>query len=815
MSDFEKLGVFYLGRRYDPTARARTDDLVLYDSRDLATHAVIIGMTGSGKTGLGIDLLEEAAIDGVPAIAIDPKGDMGNLRLTFPRLAPEDFRPWIDEDEAARAGQTPDTFAAAQAESWKKGLAAWGQDGARIERLRETADVAIYTPGSSAGLGISILNSFAAPPRVILDDSELLNERLGTSVSGLLTLVGLDADPVRSREHILISTIISTAWSQGESLDLGTLISRIQNPPVAKIGVLDLESFFPAKDRFELATRLNALLAAPGFSAWLQGEPLDVGRLLYTAQGRPRISVISIAHLGDAERMFFVSLLLNEVVGWMRRQSGTTSLRALLYMDELAGYMPPSANPPSKRALLTLLKQARAFGIGVALSTQNPVDLDYKGLSNAGTWFLGRLQTEQDKARVLDGLEGALSGRSGFDRGEMNRLLSGLPKRVFLLHNVHEDAPELFETRWAMSYLRGPLTRDQIRTLMAEAKTSATPGPGSSSTLSAPDEARPGALPTSSTTARPAASPAAARPVLPPAVPQYFAPGTTQDAPPHYEPFLWATAQAGFEDAKRGVRTTRAVNLLAPFAEGPLGVNWDAATSTDLTLSSLRTEPLAGATFAEVPPLAAQAKSYAAWSKDFARWLFETQTLELLSHAGTGLTSAPDEAEREFRIRVQLASREARDAAKAKLQQKYAPKVAALQDKVRRATSAVEREQGQASDQKIQSVMSIGSSVLGALLGRKILSSTNIGRASTAARGLGRVQKEADDVKRAEANVQACRQQLADLEAELQAELAALDAAGDAGTDPLDRVAIKPRKTQITVAQVALVWVPAAGGSAG
>ncbi len=804
----EKLGAFYLGRRYDPAARTRTDDLVLYDSRDLVTHAVIIGMTGSGKTGLGIDLLEEAAIDGVPAIAIDPKGDMGNLRLTFPRLAPEDFRPWIDEDEAARAGQTPDTFAAAQAESWKNGLAAWGQDGARIERLRQAADVAIYTPGSSAGLGISILNSFAAPPREILDDGELLNERLGTSVSGLLTLVGLDADPVRSREHILIATIISAAWQQGESLDLGTLISRIQNPPVAKIGVLDLESFFPAKDRFELATRLNALLAAPGFAAWLQGEPLDVGRLLYTPQGRPRIAVISIAHLGDAERMFFVSLLLNEVVGWMRRQSGTTSLRALLYMDELAGYMPPSANPPSKRALLTLLKQARAFGVGVALSTQNPVDLDYKGLSNAGTWFLGRLQTEQDKARVLDGLEGALSGRSGFDRGEMNRLLSGLPKRVFLLHNVHEDAPELFETRWAMSYLRGPLTRDQIRTLMAKAKASATPAAPAAPAMPATSARTP-------PTARPAASPAAARPVLPPAVPQYFAPGTAQDAPPRYEPFLWATAQAGFEDAKRGVRTTRAVNLLAPFAEGPLGVNWDAATPTDLTLSSLRAEPLAGATFAEVPPLAAQVKSYAAWGKDLARWLFETQTLELVSHAGTGLTSAPDEAEREFRIRVQLASREARDAAKAKLQQKYAPKVAALQEKVRRATSAVEREQGQASDQKIQSVMSIGSSVLGALLGRKILSSTNIGRASTAARGLGRAQKEADDVKRAQANVQAFQQQLADLEAELQSELAALDSAGDAGTDPLDRVAIKPRKTQITVAQVALVWVPAVGGSAG
>ena len=807
MSDYEKLGVFYLGRRYDAAARATTEDLVLYDSRDLVTHAVIIGMTGSGKTGLGIGLLEEAALDGVPAIAIDPKGDLGNLLLTFPRLAPEDFRPWIDEDEANRKGLTPDAFAAAQAESWKKGLAAWNQDGTRIERLRQAADIAIYTPGSSAGLGISILNSFAAPPREVLDDTELLNERLGTSVSGLLTLVGIDADPVKSREHILLSTIVAAAWQQGESLDLGALISRIQNPSVTKVGVLDLESFFPSKDRFELATRLNALLAAPGFSAWLQGEPLDVGRLLYTPQGKPRVAVVSIAHLGDAERMFFVSLLLNEVVGWMRRQSGTTSLRALLYMDEVAGYMPPSANPPSKRALLTLLKQARAFGVGVVLSTQNPVDLDYKGLSNAGTWFLGRLQTEQDKARVLDGLEGALSGRPGFDRAQVNQLLSALAKRVFLLHNVHEDAPELFETRWVMSYLRGPLTRDQIRTLMAGAKAAAPAPPAPSASAPAPPAA-PGAVPA---TPAPAASVSTSRrPVMPPGIPQYFAPVPAGTTSPRYDPFLWANAQVQFEDARRGVRETRTVNLLAPFADGPLGVDWEAAVPTDLVLSALRTEPVANASFGDVPPLAAQAKTYASWTKDFARWLYESQRLALMAHAATGLTSAPGEDERAFRIRVQMASREARDASKVKLQQKYAPKVAALQEKVRRATMTVAKEQEQASDQKVQSVVSIGSSVLGALLGRKVLSSTNVGRASTVARGLGRAQKEAEDVKRAEANVQAYQGQLTELEAELQAEIAALEATGDASTDPLDALAVTPKKSQITVGQVALLWVPAA-----
>src|SRR5262245_6577694 len=415
MPDFEKLGVFYLGKTYDPAKKTRREELVLYDSRDLVTHAVCVGMTGSGKTGLCLALIEEAAIDGVPAILIDPKGDLGNLLLTFPSLAPADFRPWINEEDAARKGLSPDDYAKQQAETWKKGLADWGEDGDRIRRLREAADFAIYTPGSTAGLPVSILRSFAAPPEGVRGDPELLGERVASTATSLLTLLAIDADPLQSREHILVSTILAAAWSKGEDLDLAALIARIQNPGVARIGVVDLESFFPAKDRFALAMRLNNLLAAPGFAAWLEGDPLDAATLLRTAAGKPRVSILSIAHLSDAERMFFVTLLLNQVLAWMRAQSGTTSLRAILYMDEIAGYFPPVAAPPAKTPLLTLLKQGRAFGLGVVLATQNPVDLDYKGLSNTGTWFLGRLQTERDKARVLEGLEGAAVGAKGFD----------------------------------------------------------------------------------------------------------------------------------------------------------------------------------------------------------------------------------------------------------------------------------------------------------------------------------------------------------------------------------------------------------------
>ncbi|HKZ07703.1 MAG TPA: DUF87 domain-containing protein, partial [Methylomirabilota bacterium] len=475
-ADFEKLGVFYLGRPYDLGAKKAGDDLLLYDAKDLVTHAVCVGMTGSGKTGLCLALLEEAAIDGIPALVIDPKGDLGNLLLTFPDLAPGDFRPWINEDDARRKGVAPDAFAEQQAALWAKGLASWGEDGARIRRLREAADFAIYTPGSNAGLPVSILKSFAAPPDAVRKDAEALGERISTTVTSLLGLVGVDADPVKSREHILISTVLRAAWSEGRDLDLAGLIQQIQSPPVKRVGVLELDAFFPARDRFALAMSLNNLLAAPGFAAWMEGDPLDIQSLLFTKQGKPRIAIFSIAHLGDAERMFFVSLLLNQTLGWVRNQAGTTSLRAIVYMDEIFGYFPPVANPPSKQPLLTLLKQARAFGVGMVLATQNPVDLDYKGLGNAGTWFIGRLQTERDKARVLDGLEGAAAGAgSRFDRGRMEETIAGLGHRIFLMNNVHEDAPVVFETRWVMSYLRGPLTRDQIRTLMAGRRSAAPP----------------------------------------------------------------------------------------------------------------------------------------------------------------------------------------------------------------------------------------------------------------------------------------------------------------------------------------------------
>jgi hypothetical protein len=777
-SVFEKLGAFYLGRPYDLAKKTATDSPLLYDSRDLVTHAVCVGMTGSGKTGLCLALLEEAAIDGVPAIIIDPKGDLGNLLLTFPELRPEDFRPWINVEDAQRKEMEPDAFAAQQAEIWKKGLASWGQGPERIKALRDKVDMAIYTPGSTSGLPVNVLASFDAPET---DDAEALADRVQTTAASLLGLLKIDADPVKSRECILLSALLNHEWSQGKSLDLPGLIERIQTPPFEKIGVLNLETFYPAKDRFALVMALNNVLAAPGFASWQQGESLDAGRFLYTPEGKPRLSIFSLAHLGDDERMFFVSLLLNEVLSWTRAQSGTTSLRAILYMDEIFGYLPPTANPPSKLPMLTLLKQARAFGVGIVLATQNPVDLDYKALSNAGTWFIGRLQTERDKARMLDGLQGAAAGGK-FDRQAMESALAGLGNRIFLMNNVHDDGPVVFETRWAMSYLRGPLTRDQIKVLMAGRKNGAAPAPVAKSAAPAADSGRP---------------------AIPPGIRQVFLPSES-GGELVYRPVLLGAATVRFSDAKLGVDESKDIVLAAAIPDGVSGVGWGEAEALEVSLQDLESAPGEGAKYGAPGAAASLPKNYSGWEKELSQELAATQRLKIFRCPDLKAVSKSEETEAEFKARIALAIREKRDADVENLRKKIAPKVAALQARLVRAEGAVERQKEQASHAKMQTFITVGSSILSAILGRKTLSSANIGRAATAARGVSRTMKEGSDVATAEQSAEVIRQQIADLETEVEAEAAALKA-----TEPaIEIVEVKPSRGGTTIRLVALAWKP-------
>jgi hypothetical protein len=799
--DFEKLGVFYLGRPYDLVAKQPKPGWLLYDSKDLVTHAVCVGMTGSGKTGLCLGLLEEAAIDGIPAIVIDPKGDLANLMLTFPQLRGEDFAPWINEDDARKKGLSPGDFATQQAELWKKGLSEWGQSGERIQKLKDAAEFVVYTPGSNAGVPVSIMKSFAAPSQEILDDAELLRERVSTTTTSLLGLIGVEADPIKSREHILLSTILDQAWRKGQDFDLASLIQQIQTPPLSKVGVLDLDSFYPSKDRFALAMQLNNLLAAPGFTAWLEGEALDVGQMLHSPAGKPRIAIFSIAHLSDAERMFFVTLLLSQTLGWIRGQSGTTSLRAILYMDEIFGYFPPVANPPSKAPLLTLLKQARAYGLGVVLATQNPVDLDYKGLANTGTWFIGRLQTERDKARVLEGLEGAAaSSGKKFDKQQMEQLLAGLGSRVFLLNNVHEDASEVFQSRWTLSYLRGPLTRTQIKTLMDPIKKALSRPEGSGQRT----ESKISALSTQSSALR-------ARPMLSPDVPQQFIPirGTQPSGSTLvYQPMLLGGGEVRFSDSKAGVDVTQDITVLAPITDGAVSVDWDHATEAALALSDLEQAPAEGAQFANLPAAAGRAKSYEYWNKDFSGWLFRNQKVDLLRSPSTIEVSKPGESERDFRVRLQQSGREQRDTQSEGLRQKYAPKITSLQDRIRRAQQMVERQQTESRSSQMQAAISVGATILGAFLGRKTISATTIGKATTAIRGAGRAIKESQDVGQAQENMDALQQQLAALEAQFKTEIDELIASIDPLTEKLETVSLKPTKLNIAVKLIALAWLP-------
>ncbi len=815
MGDLEKLGTFYLGREYDLSTKEK-GGLLLYDSKDLVTHGVCVGMTGSGKTGLCIGLLEEAALDGIPAIVIDPKGDLADLMLTFPELRPEDFLPWVNAEDAAKKGLSIEDFAKEQAETWKQGLAEWDQDPARIARLKAAADLTIYTPGSNAGVPVSILKSLAAPAPAVQADEEALQDRVSTAVTSLLGLLGVAADPIQSREHILLSNLFTTAWSSGLDLSLASLIQQIQKPPFARVGVLDLESFYPAKERFELAMLLNNLLAAPGFQSWLEGEPLDIGRMLFTPEGKARVAIFSIAHLSDAERMFFVSMLLNEVLGWVRAQPGTGSLRAIVYMDEIFGFFPPVAEPPSKRPLLTLLKQARAFGVGILLATQNPVDLDYKGLANAGTWFIGRLQTERDKDRLLEGLEGVAAGTgSGFDRQAMGETLAGLGKRIFLMYNVHEDAPVTFQTRWTMSYLAGPLTRAQIKTLTDPRRPAPQPAPEAAAlaamtaastveAVAAASVAGPGA-----TTAQPAGT--AAPPDLPAEIPQFYLPlrgSIPQGAALVYRPGVLAAGTVNFVSSETGASISTKIRRIASAPESSLAVDWDAAMPLEPLLEDLDRLPDAGATLTSLPPAMAKVASYRAWGSDFSAWVFRTQTMELFRSPAFKMTSNPGETEGEFRARLQLAARESRDETSDKLRQKYTAKTSTLQQQEMRAQQAVAREAEQAKGRKMQTAISFGATLMGAFLGRKALSTSTLGRATTTMRDVGRSMDEAGDVKRAEQTLESVKQKRADLEAEFQTELDALEGKADLGVETLEKVLMRPRKSDINVDSLGLAWMP-------
>ncbi len=822
----ELLGSFYLGAEYDLKNGRITETAVNYDARDLTTHAIGVGMTGSGKTGLCIGLLEEAAMDKVPAILIDPKGDMTNLLLQFPELRPEDFEPWINLDDAQRAGASVQEHAQTVAETWRGGLAQWGMSQERIRLLQASAEFAIYTPGSNAGIPISLLGSLAAPGLDFDEHAEVIRERIGGTVAALLSLVGIEADALRSREAILLSTIFEHAWRQNQNLDLAKLIASIQSPPVRQMGVIDVDTFYPQKERFDLAMAFNNLVAAPSFQSWLEGEPLDVDRLFYTSEGKPRHSVFYIAHLSEAERMFFVTLLLESVLTWVRRQTGTTSLRALLYFDEVFGFFPPIAEPPSKRPLLTLLKQARAVGLGCMLVTQNPADLDYKGLTNAGTWFIGKLQAERDKERVLQGLRGAISQAGGSEKVDYDALVNQLGNRLFLMHNVHAERPIVLHTRWAMSYLRGPLTRAQVRTLMGARKQKIPEGGARISEpldLQAPlsSPSPPGFLPTP--------------PALDPSVPQAFVPVSLSEQAAIrqlaqelgreplvesvqlvYEPAIVGGALVRFVDRKCAVNEQVESVLLAPApgdasagsGRGWGSVDWGAAETLPLRLDDLAAGPeQAGADrapfFAAAPQAADSAPELKRIARDLAEWLYYNSRLALAAHAGLGLVQRPGEKERDFKIRVQQAARERRDAEVDALELKYAARIEKLEAQLRKRERQLAASEAEYAARKHERTITVGETAINFFLGRRHTRAMSI---------IASKQRLAE---KAELDIEETQQEIAELEEEKTALENELKTAADEITrkwaDLLDDLTVEefhPRRTDVDVRVAALGWLP-------
>ncbi len=810
MNHYEKLGQFYLGRTKATDGGEGEQPLLLYESKDLLTHAVCVGMTGSGKTGLCIGLIEEAAIDGIPAIVVDPKGDLGNLLLTFPELRPEDFLPWVNKDEALQQGVSIEDFAASQAELWSNGLQQWGQSGERIGRLKESADFAIFTPGSEAGLPISVLDSFKAPSPTDWDDADLIRDRIESTVTGLLSLLGIEADPIQSPEHILLSNLLEHFWQTGTDVGLVDLIQGVQTPPFDRVGAFDLETFYSTSKRTTLAIKLNNLLAAPSFQSWLEGAPLDLEELLYTESGRPRVAVFSIAHLSDQQRMFFVTLLLNETLSWIRRRPGTNSLRALLYMDEIFGYLPPVAEPPSKKPLLTLLKQARAYGLGVVLATQNPGDLDYKGLANIGTWFLGRLQAERDKEKVLEGLK-AVTVDGGPSRKELDRLLTGLKKRTFLLHNVNEDGPVLFETRWVMSYLRGPLTRDQIRTLMADRRLEETATEEAESTeASAADMSVPGSDEAAAAQA-PAAAPTGAieSPEVDPDVDQYFFQRSSDDpASPHYVPFLLGVGKVDFVDRKtREILSTDKVELILPLEAEQGEVDWSVAQVFEAGIDQLGREPATEATWGSLPEAARDSTSYTAWKKDLEDSLYRQRRLEMFESPVLKVTSLPKEPERDFRIRLADLSRAERDRRLEALRDSFSTRRRKLEDRLEQAEGRLAKEKDEASRAKLETAVSIGTTLLSVLTGRRRLSQTTINRAGSSIRDAQDSSRQAEDVREARESLGALEAELRGLEEDLAQQVEELGRDLDPYEAELKTLVIQPRRSDVDVQSVSLLWL--------
>jgi len=786
---YEKLGIFYLGRELDISSDEDSENLFLIKSKTLTTHAAIIGMTGSGKTGLGVGIIEEAVLDKIPSIIIDPKGDMGDLLLAFDDFDPKKFEPWIDSGEAERKGLSKEELAKKTALMWEEGLKRDGQDSDRVRRYKNGADFTIYTPGSSAGIPLSVLNSFDAPNSEVLNDPDTFSYLLNSTVSSILALIGIKADPLKSPEYLLLTTIFNYYWKKGESLSLEALIGAVTNPPFEKIGVLALKSFYPQNKRLELAMLLNNVLASPTFSAWIEGDKLDIDSLLYTSDMKPRVSILSIAHLNDNERMFFVTLFLNRYISWMRRQSGSGSLKTILYMDEIYGFFPSTSNPPSKNPMLLLLKQARAFGVGIVLSTQNPVDLDYKGLSNIGSWFIGRLQTKQDVDRVIDGL--TKSGDGGLDKKSITSIISNLKKRVFLYKSVHEDDIKLFSTRWVMSFLSGPITKDGIAKLMREKK-----------------EALKKEVQTlfENKNEKKENTKHHQKPILSDEIEEYYLNPANQECN-IYEPYLLTNATVKYYDTKRGIDEEESVYLRLYLDEREKDVDFDKAEVNDDDFDIYDTQPLSGCDeYMALPNFISEAKNLKKIEKEFSNYLYHNKKLTLYRYPQLKLESELGESKQSFMVRAINHLKDLKEQELEKIAQKFEKQREVFERKYQRALEKLQKEEDDVSHDTTNALLSFGMTLLDAFTGRSRVKRSTTSKLGTTLRGAGRVYRQKADVQRAKERVEEIEEDLENLQAKMQEAIDELDLKYNIENYELEEFFIKPRRSDIYDIESGILW---------
>lgn len=777
----EKLGSLYLGSEFDIDDGEITGEHINYDARDLTTHAVCIGMTGSGKTGLCICLLEEAAIDKVPSIIIDPKGDISNHLLHFPNLEPSDFIEWINIDDARRKNLMIEEYAVKVADTWKSGLESWGIGKSRISELANSVDFTIYTPGSSSGRSINILSSLEAPKK---SDRDTLNNLVTGTTSALLELMKIREDPVRSRQGILLSNILHHNWGLEKNITLEKLIQEVQKPPFNRLGVFDLETFYPRDKRVELALALNSLIASPSFVEWFSGDSMDISKLLFCEDGKPRHSIFSLSHLGDEERMFFVTLLLERISTWLQQQSGTTSLRAILYFDEVFGYMPPVANPPSKTPLLRLLKQGRAYGLGVVLTTQNPVDLDYKGLTNTGTWFIGKLQTDRDKNRVLEGLQSASQPVNAKDYGD---IIGRLQSRVFLLHNVHSDKPKIFHTRWAMNYLRGPLTAVQIKKLMGETETR-------------PSLQKPAVGDLSS-----------AKPNIDPKIEQYYielpkrdftSGGLVAQGKIQLYPTLLLNYSIRFFDKKREIDFVEKHWAIAQEPDSLGKIDWSQLLTTDPSFIYNKLDYSSDDVIYSQLQSQYTVKDLVDYSKNLADHLYRNKKFSIGAHPSLKLFQSQDESREDFIVRVRQAAREVRDLEIDKLEKKYDSKLDKVNSKIDSLTSSLAADEAEYEARKREEVFGVGETVLGVLYGRR--RTTGITTASRRRRMTTQKKYKIDETKR---DIEDLKKELKELENELREEVEKITEKWETVWREIDEYTVNPRRTDISVDIKGIGWV--------